>query len=362
VLSVGLIGALEHLMLNGGVLSRRPFLTHFVTSLVMEPNNNSFPCFEMMFAAAPATLLWAIRPRAGICGWLLAAALGIAHLYCGTNFTIDVVTGAVWGTALAGVALAICNVPLTFPLAKEKRLRWKPRFQGAASLLLMAVTLIYATNWIERTQHLPPLFTLRNSKAADAAPLVASKSTFETDTGSNDAAPKQREMLLLTDAVRQDGYLPQAQKYLLHVLQQQRTGMKILGVNVAEVKSGKTAYRCAAIRFEVAGKGNAARKRATAVAARLLKTAFHADARINHIDILGMKNNLENNTLYTKGGTPVFTASVERSSLILHGKNAWLNAASTDPGLWLRARSLLYFNPHVLPSSEVFPVDDFLIK
>jgi len=363
-LTIGAISAFEYFALGGEVLSHRPFLTHFVTSLVMEPNNNSFPCFEVMLAASFATLLWAGRPRVGICGWLLAAALGIAHLYCGTNFTVDVAAGAIWGAAIAGVALAICGIPLVFPVTTKTRLRWKPRFQGAASVLLMVISLIYVTGWMANTpNHLPPLFALlHGGKSAQAAPMITPKSTFNPDTSSNDSDQKSREMLLLTDSVKQDGYLPHAQKYLLSVLQNQQTGMKVLGVNVAEVKSGTTPYRCAAIRFEVNGNGNAARKRVTAVAAHLVKTAFHADSKINHIDILGMKNNLENSTLYTEGGTPVFTASVDRDSLILHGSRAWLNAADTNPGLWLRARSLLYFNPQVLPSNEVFPAKEFLDK
>jgi hypothetical protein len=359
VLSIGLIDLFEQYVLGGMVLSRRPFLTHFVTTLVMEPNNNCFPCFEVMFAAMLATLLWAARPRAGICGWIMALALAVAHLYCGTNFTVDVVIGAVWGTALAGAALAICGVPLTFPVFHQKHLRWKPHFQGGASLILMAITLIYVVGWMAQTPNrLPPLFTLLHG--VEAAPLASPKSTFIADDSSNDATQKPREMLLLTDSVRQDGYLPRAQIYLQKVLSNGKTGMKILGVNVAELKSGKTPYRCAAIRFEVAGQSNAARKRVTAVAARLVKMAFHADAKINHIDILGIKNNLQEKTLYTEGGTPVFTASMERSSLILHGDRAWLNAPQTNPGLWLRARSLLYFDPQVLPSDEVFPARTFL--
>ena len=363
-LTIAAISVFEHFALGGEVLSRRPFLTHFVTSLVMEPNDNCFPCFEMMFAASLATLLWAGRPRVGFCGWILAIALGIAHLYCGTNFTVDIIIGAIWGVAIAGAGLAICGVPLTFRVTKNTRLRWKPRFQGATSVLLMATTLIYVTGWMANTpNHLPPLFALLHSgKSAEAAPTIVTKSTFDADASSNDSTQKPREMLLLTDSVKQDGYLPQAEKYLFNILKNQRTGMEILGVNMAEVKSGKTAYRCAAIRFEVPGNGNAARKRVTAVAARLVKTAFHADAKIDHIDILGMKKNLENSTLYTEGGTPVFTASVDRDSLILHGNRAWLNAANTNPGLWLRARSLLYFDPQVLPSNEVFPIKEFLDK
>jgi hypothetical protein len=363
-LTIGAISAFEHFALGGEVLSRRPFLTHFVTSLVMETNGNCFPCFEMMFGAALATLLWGGRPRLGFCGWILAAALGIAHLYCGSNFTADVIIGTIWGVAIAAAALSLCAIPLTFPVTINKSLRWKPRFQGGASALLMTVTLIYVAGWMAQTpNYLPPLFTLlHGGKSAEAAPLVSIKSTFDADASSNDGAQKPREMLLLTDAVKQDGHLPHAEKYLLSILQNQRTGMKILGVNMAEVKSGTTPYRCAAIRFEVNGHGNAARKRATAVAVRLLKSAFHADAKINHIDILGMKKNLENSTLYTEGGTPVFTASVDRDSLILRGSRAWLNAANTNPGLWLRARSLLYFNPQILPSNEVFPVKEFLNK
>mgnify|MGYP007115609255 CR=1 FL=1 len=277
------------------------------------------------------------------------------------------VIGAIWGVAIAGAALAICGVSLTFPVTLKTRLRWKPRFQGAASFLLLVFILVYVTGWMASTpNHLPPLFALlHQGRTAEAAPMTSavgeSALPNTTDTSSNDSSQKTREMLLLTDSVKQDGHLPQAEKYLLSVLQNQRTGMKILGVNVAEVKSGNSAYRCAAIRFEVSGNGNAARKRVTAVAARLVKVAFHADARIDHVDVLGMKH-LKTNTLYTEGGTPVFTASIDRSNLILHGDRTWLNAANTNPGLWLRARSLLYFNSQILPTDEVFPVKEFLDK
>jgi len=358
ILSICAVHLLEHYFLGGAPLSRRPFLTHFVTTLVMEPNNNSFPCFEVMFAAALATLLWAARPRVGLAGWIVALLLAVARLYCGSNYSVDVGIGLLWGLGIAAIALACCGISLTFPLPQQKHLRWRPHFQAAFSVLLLIGSVLYVAGPLARSpRHFPPLFNwLHGAKAAAATP---EKSTLSNDKSSNDATQKPREMLLLTDAVRQDGYLPAAEDYLRRVLAKQRTGMPLLGVNVAEVKAGKVPYRCAAIRFEVPGKGNAERQRVTAVAVRLLKTAFHADARINHIDILGMKMRLQH-SLYNEGGTPVFTASVNRDDLILHDDRAWLNAPHVNPGLWLRARSLLYFDPQILPSSEIFPVDDFL--
>jgi hypothetical protein len=52
--------------------------------------------------------------------------------------------------------------------------------------------------------------------------------------------------------------------------------------------------------------------------------------------------------------TPVFTASVERDSLIIHQANkpAWVNDPKLEGGLWLRARSLLYIDQQVLPEFD----------
>ena len=111
-LVVWLAHGIQTQFLNGAPISPRPFMTHWVHALVIEPNDNSFPCFEVMLAAAGATLLWAALPTTGVLGWLAVFVLGFARVFCGMNYPGDALAGAFLGGAIGLVSLAALRVPL----------------------------------------------------------------------------------------------------------------------------------------------------------------------------------------------------------------------------------------------------------
>lgn len=133
VLVVLAINAFQSAALGGTPISPRPFMSHRVNVLVVEPNGNSFPCFEVMMAAAAATLLWATFPGCGVLGWLLVIGLGFARIFCGTNYFADALAGALLGGALSTLALAIARVPLRTPSFQRDRILWPQgvKWQGA---------------------------------------------------------------------------------------------------------------------------------------------------------------------------------------------------------------------------------------
>jgi undecaprenyl-diphosphatase len=75
--------------------------------LVTIPHSQSFPSGHAATAFAAATVLAALVPRAAVAFFLLAAAIGYSRLYAGVHWPLDVLGGAVIGTATALLLLAI---------------------------------------------------------------------------------------------------------------------------------------------------------------------------------------------------------------------------------------------------------------
>lgn len=124
------------------VLSPRPFVTHWVTWLVVEPNDNSLPCIEAMLAGSFATAIWAARPRAAAWAWPLAAALGLARVIAGNNYPCDIGIGLAGGGAITAFILALCGAPLAW-LGKRSFI-WRTERQLGLGLLVFVCTLVYA--------------------------------------------------------------------------------------------------------------------------------------------------------------------------------------------------------------------------
>jgi hypothetical protein len=395
ILVVIAINAFQGQALGRAPMSPRPFMTHWANVLVVEPNGNSFPCYEVMFAAATATLIWAISPGGGILAWLLVCGLGFARIYCGSNYLADSVAGAALGGALSTLALACCRVPLRVPILHAQTWRWRLRHQGvfgAATLLVLFAGGFY---WLWTS---PPHEAKLRAwlgggvlgpsasaapvgatpvSAASNAPAVSLHENIHEGEGApaSGAASAPGEMLLDSRAARLDGHLPEAEKYLQQVLSTLRPPYPIMGINVAQVVAGTTGYRCAAIRFEVphpdtiprSGAGARPpvneRARVAQTAAALIRLAFQADAQLQHVDVVGLQHNpaptLAPSEFYPAAKwRPVFTASLERRDLIITrpDKPRWVNDPRLEGGLWLRARSLLYIDAEVLPAAVARPV------
>jgi membrane-associated phospholipid phosphatase len=75
--------------------------------LVTIPHSHSFPSGHTATAAAGATMLSVLYPRAAPLFIVVAAAIAYSRLYVGVHFPLDVVGGAVIGVATALLLLAI---------------------------------------------------------------------------------------------------------------------------------------------------------------------------------------------------------------------------------------------------------------
>jgi membrane-associated phospholipid phosphatase len=391
-LIVWLVHLVQTQLLNGAPISPRPFMTHWTNALIVEPNDNTFPCFEVMLAAAAATFLWAARPGAGVLGWLAVSLLGFARIFCGMNYPGDVFAGAFLGGAIGLVSLAALGVPLQLPALKANARRWSWRVSHQAAFgtaALVGFVLFFGYALTTTSPHASKFKSFWKTPVASAAPSTLSPNATQklaTATLSGihegegvvvseeDSGPMSEpgKLLLASRAARLDGHLPLAEKALARALSTPGMGHRVIGVNVAQVRAGNSAYRCAAIRFEVVKTGVDERRRVAETAALCVKRAFHIDGQLQHVDVLGIDLRPEAATppagrafsqsessphsqdgiiAPRHGVRLVFTASVERGDLIVENKPAWVNWSGLDGGAWLRARSALYIDDEVLPAA-----------
>lgn len=388
-LTIGLVQLVQTQFLNGAPISPRPFMTHWVKALVIEPNGNTFPCFEVMVAAVAATLLWATRVGAGVLGWLLVLALGFARVFCGANYPGDSLAGAFLGGAIGVLSLAAWRVPLQLPILKSgaRRLSWRVTHQAMFGAVAFFGFFLYCGYALTMTSPHASQFQHFWSAPAAAAPPNPSPSSprvataalsgiHESEGGvlAEEATAPMSEpgkLLLSSRAARLDGHLPAAEKAITHALSAPGLGHRVIGVNVAQVRAGTSAYRCAAIRFGVVRSGVEERRRVAETAAMSVKRAFHVDGQLQHVDVLavdlrpqsamptpdreyspGETSGTQTDKIRARHGVRVvFTASVERYDLVVKNKPAWVNWSGLDGGAWLRARSALYIDDDVLPAT-----------
>jgi len=355
-LMMPLVTLFQTYVLAGTPISTRPFVTNWVHILILEPNDNSFPCFEVMFAAAAAMLLWAYRPLFGILGWLAVILLGFSRTFCGMNYLADSIAGAVLGGALSTLTLAAWHIPLQRPVRPTYAFpEGIVRPQVALSTFTLTGLIVFAVfslnnspahgaKWRNFWVGLPAIASADNGKSAKKP-----HSSIQEGEGGALAAANSNAMvlpgqpLLSSRATRLDGHLPQAEKLLKSALTTLKRPHRLVGINVAEVRAGNSGYRCAAIRFEVKATGPQERRLVAESAAQFTKRAFHVDGQLQHVDIIGVRRD--------DGERPVFTASIARRDLILRNKPAWVNWSGLDGGAWLRARSVLYIDAKTLSAS-----------
>ena len=336
------------------IFSPRPFVTHWVNLLVVEPNDNSYPCLEVLLAAVGATLCWAASLRAGATAWAWTILYGVARVFCGSNYPIDVGAGWLLGWALSAFALALWRAPLRIPSGGGGRLRWRRRHQAVLSLGCIALVMGAALSEIMRSPHaLPHRLPLIGSHAT-AAPSrpdehVAMESAANA-SGTSGALP-------LDGAY---GRQPKAEGILRQALNRLKLAHRIVDVEVAQVTVGNSIFRVASASFEVQPARPDERREVARSSARIARAAFAADPQTQNVDVLGVIFQARpSGESFGEGGPatasaepkplPVFTASIQKSNMVLRGKSAWANARGVDDGLWLRARSRLFIDTQVLP-------------
>ncbi|RYG68327.1 phosphatase PAP2 family protein, partial [bacterium] len=119
--------------LNLGVISPRPFMTRRVNLLVVEPQDNSFPCIEVAFAAVFAVGMALSNRKWGIFGGTITVLLALTRLYCGTNYFADVAIGALFGVGMTYVCSALFE-------ARLRLFAHKPALQSVSGLTALLVT------------------------------------------------------------------------------------------------------------------------------------------------------------------------------------------------------------------------------
>jgi membrane-associated phospholipid phosphatase len=363
-------GFVQH-YLGADMLSPRPFVTHRVTLLVVEPNDNSYPCPELMLAAVCATALWAIWPRAGLIAGMGVLLLGFTRVFCGSNYPADVFVGALIGWAWSALWLGILRVSLPVQTRDGHRLTWKARHQTLWSSGTLATVLVCMVAGLAVSPRFGTRFkSLFAGSAATAAPLTdkhsgaLGESPLSEGEGvsmspeANPAAPSHTPNI-----ASHYGRQPGAEKYLKSALGKQPITHRIVAVEVAQVRAGNSAYRAALVQFAIKPNEPEARKQVAQTATLLAKAAFHADETLQTLDIMGLAadassrhRKIEGESTIADGWRAIFTASIQRRNLRIINGPQWVNAQGVDPGLWLRARSRLYFDPQLLPAATPKPV------
>jgi len=359
------IGVAGSKVLNAEIVAPRPFLTHWVNELVVEPNDNAFPCAEVMLTASLAVLMWAAEPTAGICGLCYMLVFGFTRIYCGSNFPQDIVAGAVLGIGFGILSLAMCRVSLRWNRRDLSTFVWQPRSEAIWSVAgLAAIVCITAIVLARSPRFADKLHQLIHEAKATADPLPAPPKPAPQPTLAGAIGPEANMheggdlagKYELQPAKVQDGHVPEAEQALRAEMANLNAPHKVISAEVGEIDTGEGDYRSDLVRFEIGGSGPGERKRVMETAEAIVKRTFAFDSKAQHVDVIGVVVNGKKvsgqRLVFTPGIIPVFTASIERSRLEASGADAWTNAPGADAGSWLRARSLLYIDPMVLPGES----------
>ncbi len=330
-----------------GNLSPRPLMTRRVNLLVVEPQDNSFPCVEVLLAAIVAGASWRLNRRVGSVSWAIVFLLGLTRMFCGDNYFADVFLGAALGVGAFWLLAAGC----------ERHLAWLARLRlvtlRAAPL---ALTLAVCIGMALFSPRFEGKFGLGATASAAPNVSVAPPGSAQAEGEGLGQFPGEGRAEELALAKRSTLFLPSVEAYLRGKLTPLARPFALLDVEVAPVKAGRTSYRCAAIRFQVPAEEAGVRRLVAVRAARLVQMAFALDSQLQNVDIVAValdKGRGLDASLVTFAGdeVPVFTASVQRRNLLLPPPApAWLNAPGLEGGTWLRARSRLYINDRALPN------------
>ncbi len=351
--------------LSVGTLSPRPFMTRWVNLLIVEPQDNSFPCVEVIVATILSVGIWAAHRRWGVFAALATLLLMTARLFCGSNYLADVGVAALAGVGIMLLALALCRAPRTR--------NWRAGLAGMGAFTLGGTAL--ATFLVMASM---PRFAGKMQLpwgAAAPAPTVimegaptAARGELQEGEGmptlgmNSDGSIKADEYAGAAEALalskRATLFLPQAEAALTKALAPLAAPFRLVDVEVAPVNFNDGSYRVAAVRFEIDPKTPDARQLVAARAATLVKAAFAADKRLDNVDITGVVTGgaQKSDSLMRFAGdeVPVFTASIQRRNLTVNAPK-WANAPGLEGGLWLRTRSRLWIDDEVLPRTPEIP-------
>lgn len=361
LLAIFLVFGFEYFsqVLNLGVISPRPFMTRRVNLLLVEPQDNSFPCFELTVAAIFAVGMAFSSRKWGLCAGGVTVLLALARMYCGTNFLADVVVGALLGVGVTALCGALFEIRLGV-------FEFKPAWQWGISTGILALTLggtYFSLASMPRFAAKLPVFWSSPATAAtpeieetQAAPQKATKAArtaLQEGEGVVDEHAEEPSAEELALSKRSHLFLPEVEKFLKGRLSPLARPFHLLDVEVAPVKAGNSPYRCAALRFEITPSRPNLRSDTAEVAARLVKAAFASDSQLENVDVTailrGDAQQIDGSDVRFAGDeVPVFTASIQREKLVV-AEPKWANDPNLDGGSWLRTRSLLYINPKILP-------------
>jgi membrane-associated phospholipid phosphatase len=358
------------------ILSPRPYVTHYVNLLVVEPNDNSFPSPEVMLAAALAMCLWAAWARYALPALIIVVLFAFTRIFCGSNYPVDVGIGLLWGSSVAAFCLALCGVPLVWS-SHDTAFMWRTSKQISAAVVVFVGALLFTGfSLYAIPQHGQKMRDLLYSPPGSNSAHAAAPASDKNLKKVTDQTPVEHASLPDSGAhegegvpglnLRRDtptpgvtmlgGHLPEAEKQLQQALLRLKLPHRLVSIDVAEIRNGDWRYRAAAVRFEVQNQGAAERRVVTDTAARIVKRAFRADDLLQNVDVTGVVLNEPNTRgasyVFAIGAVPVFTATVERRNLRIVDGPQWVNAPNVDAGSWLRARSMLYINGRVLPAVD----------
>jgi undecaprenyl-diphosphatase len=369
LLAVFLAFAFEYFsqVLNLGVISPRPFMTRRVNLLVVEPQDNSFPCFEMTAAAIFAVGMAFSNRKWGLWAGGAVVLLGFARMFCGTNYFGDLLVGALLGVGVTAFCGAVFDVRLRL---FETRPAWQLGVSGGLLALTLGGTYFSLASMPRFAAKLPVFWGSAATAATsqvepqgqpDKATRAARTVLQEGEGVVDEAHPEEPSAEELALSKRSHLFLPEVEKYLKGKLWPLSRPFRLLDVEVAPVKAGNSPYRCAAIRFEVLPATPDLRRQTAEAAARLVKAAFAFDSQLQNVDVTaitrGEAAEIDGSEMRFAGDeVPVFTASIQRQNLVVT-EPKWANAPNLDGGSWLRTRSLLYVNSKILPPTAAMEAE-----
>lgn len=396
LVGMSLLNAFCAHVLNTPILSSRPFVTHRVNALLVEPNDNSFPSPETALIGVWMVSMWAASPRLAWPSLGFALLFCFARVFCGSNYPVDVLAGLLCGVALNMLSLSLCGVALQ----RVRRLPWNHHLEpmwrrargqtAAASALIVASLLVLwfgAPNSAHTAKQLRAAWNLgtlptaklnsdvsaslgamagdraRPIEYSKAGSASSSEALHEGEGGDNSLSVAPVKTVPRPGVTTLGGNLPVQAKQLLLALHRARLAHSLVGVDVAALRGdehsddGKEAH-FAAVRFQVRGQGATERRRVAQTAQRIVRIAFAQNPRLQNVDVVGVvlsdpARDGVKYPVFSVGAVPVWTASIERRNIVLANGPAWLNQPNTDAGSWLRARSEIYINPRVLPETAL---------
>ena len=79
----------------------RPFVDLDVSLLFYETTDPSFPANPAATSVAIAAAIWGVNRRVGLALFVVAALYGLARVYAGVHYPLDIVAGAIIGVVIA---------------------------------------------------------------------------------------------------------------------------------------------------------------------------------------------------------------------------------------------------------------------